>query len=94
VVAHHDEPRLSSKAHFSGYRRPDSPHQNCVDISFSRHLMERPQFLPARAEAVSLPSGTTPVNEHASPLMSESGHITGLKSDIAPCPRESAKPFA
>src|SRR6202790_3072282 len=59
-----DKLRRPSKAHFNGYRLLDNPHQNCVDISFSRDLMERPQFFPARAEAVSLPSGTTPIKEH------------------------------
>jgi hypothetical protein len=44
-----------AKAHFNGYRRLANPHQNCVDIFLSRHLTERPQLPPARAEAVSLP---------------------------------------
>jgi hypothetical protein len=79
-MAHDDKLRRPSKAHFNGYRRLDNPHQNCVDISFSRHLMERPQFFPARAEAVSLPSGTTPINEHASPAMSES--LSGRSDDV------------
>jgi hypothetical protein len=48
-------------------------HISIVSISLSLGALWNGLSFPARAEAVSLPSGTTPVNEHASSPMSESG---------------------
>jgi hypothetical protein len=48
-------------------------HISIVSISLSLGTLWNGLSFPARAEAVSLPSGTTPVSEHASPPMFESG---------------------
>jgi hypothetical protein len=62
-----DKLRRSSKAQFNGYRRLANPHQDCVGYRPLRHLTERPQLTLAHAEAVSLPSGITPVRASSGP---------------------------
>jgi hypothetical protein len=57
-------------------------HINIVSISLSLGTLWNGLSFPARAEAVSLPSGPTPVNERASPPMSESGAKRPLRCDV------------